>query len=104
MTTGIEMMLKSMGVDPNAIKTALTTARDEVMNEVKKIHTRLDAIDAKLNAVLYPVKSSELPATEGGYLDYAENVPVGPSVDAQFLARLDEVIGGQDAGNNNRAS
>jgi hypothetical protein len=76
MATGIEMMMKSMGVDPDKIKLALTNARDEIMAQVQSINDKLDliaakqdALEVKVNAVLYPVQPSEQPASEGGTID-----------------------------------
>jgi uncharacterized coiled-coil DUF342 family protein len=72
MPTGIEMMMKSMGIDPAQIKKSLTDARDEIMAQVAQINAKLDAIQSDLNKVLYPVAENEKEPVEGGSLDVPE--------------------------------
>ena len=51
MKSGIEMMLSSMGIDPDKIKETLLQAQTSVMDEVQKVNTKLDALDAKLTRI-----------------------------------------------------
>jgi hypothetical protein len=74
MPSGFEMMLKSMGFDPEKIKQTLTESRDTIMKQVDQINAKLDVINLKLNEVLYPVKDSEKPADEGGHIDSPHDV------------------------------
>jgi hypothetical protein len=45
---GMAMMLKSFGIDPEQIKGSLTTARDEIMSQVKALRDSQDRIEQKL--------------------------------------------------------
>jgi hypothetical protein len=59
---GMEMMLKSFGVDPEKIKTQLIDAQKVVLSEVERLHSRLDNIDASLRRI--EVKFETLPTDE----------------------------------------
>lgn len=73
--TGIEMMLKSMGVNPEKIKAELTQAANEVVEKIMKEVTDIKAtqqrIEFKLDAILAERdKKDEFdPHTETGVLD-----------------------------------
>ena len=46
MQLGMEMMMKSMGFDPEKIKESLTAARDEIIGIVKELRDKQDEIAA----------------------------------------------------------
>jgi hypothetical protein len=54
MATGMEMMLKSMGFDPEKIKTTLIEAKNEIMAQVESVNTKLARIESKLDALNAP--------------------------------------------------
>jgi len=49
--TGIEMMLKSMGIDPEQIKAGLIQAQQSIIGEVKSLHEKLASIDTKITRI-----------------------------------------------------
>jgi hypothetical protein len=50
MASGFEMMLKSMGFDPEKIKATLIEAKNEIMTQVTSVNEKLARIEAKLDA------------------------------------------------------
>lgn len=46
--TGMEMMLKSMGFDPDKIKQSLMQAQQQIEAQVKSVHDKLVVIDERL--------------------------------------------------------
>jgi len=59
---GIEMMLKSMGIDPEKIRASLVDAQAQVMNEISKVHKLLESIDAKVTRI--EIKLETIPTNE----------------------------------------
>lgn len=49
---GFAILLKSMGVDPEQLKTTLTAARDEIMNHVNELKENDKRIERKLDLLM----------------------------------------------------
>ena len=67
---GVDMMLKSMGIDPEKIKQSLMEAQQAIMSEVKEIHNKLDTINNRL--IRIETKLDTMPQDEA-YKLLAEN-------------------------------
>lgn len=50
--SAMEMMLKSFGLDPEAIKTQVEKAGSDFKDVVASLHNRFDALEAKIDKVL----------------------------------------------------
>ena len=59
--TGMEMMLKSIGFDPDAIKASLNEAKAALDTKVDSIDAKLDSIDKRLDALGKLLTLSMLP-------------------------------------------
>ena len=58
---GMQMMLRSFGVDPEKIKGSLMDAKQSIETELRNIHIKLDAIIARLDALEnLPQRNGEL--------------------------------------------
>lgn len=52
MASGIEMMMKAMGLDPMEIREQMERPINELMAAIKVLKERLDSIDAALDVIL----------------------------------------------------
>lgn len=90
MPSGMELMLKSFGVDPEKIKAELTTTLDNatsaVKTQVKDLTTKIDNVQASCNRqelMLSAIMQHMGVAGVGGSMDNAHSDKVG----AQFEER-----------------
>ena len=58
---GMEMMLKSFGFDPEQIKSGLLNAQKSIMEEVQKLHSEIESVNAKVTRI--EIKLGTIPET-----------------------------------------
>lgn len=102
MPSGMELMLKSFGVDPEKIKTELTNtlnnATGVVKEEVAKLHTKIDNVQASCNRIelMMSALMQHSGVGLGGSMDNAHTDKVG----AQFEERNSVPDGGRTTSTN----
>jgi hypothetical protein len=83
MATGIEMLMKSFGVDPEQLKQSLINARDEIIKKQDEINERLTRIELKLDEY----QSSILSVDEAIGLTNSEELEYGGRLDSSNNGR-----------------
>lgn len=70
---GTEMMLKSLGLDPEKIKGSLIEAKNEIMAQVQTVNDSLARIEAKLDALTAQLKGELTDGNNDSPTDTAAN-------------------------------
>lgn len=80
---GMEIMLKSFGLDPEKIKSELVDAKDKIAGAIENLDSRLKTIDDRLTRI--EIKLNTIPRDEAMKL-LAENTPTADELE-QFYGR-----------------
>lgn len=99
--TGIEMMLKSFGIDPEKIKLELGQAKELIEQKIDSIDSRLEShakaiTDIRAALTRIELKLETLPTSEALALISSSPVPTSEELESEFFN------GGRNNGSNHK--